>query len=72
MEILTLLNKHLTWERNNFISSWVSTVSYVANKCLPTLSRAYGKRTSLTNDIGVVVPSMSRTTHRCNKSGKKK
>lgn len=47
------------------ISALVSGVSYVRDKCLPTLSRAYGKRTSETNDMGVVVPSMSRTTQRC-------
>jgi hypothetical protein len=48
------------------ISALVSEVSYVAERCLPTLSRAYGKRTSETNDMGVVVPSMSRTMQRCN------
>lgn len=55
------LNKDHTWVHNNLISSWVSSVSYVAAKCLLTLSRANGKRMSVTNDIGVVVPSMSRT-----------
>lgn len=58
--------KNLTWERSNLISALVSGVSYVADRCLPTLSRAYGKRTSETNDMGVVVPSMSRTMQRCN------
>lgn len=64
--------KDLTWERSNLISSWVSGVSYVAEKCLPTLSRAYGKRTSVTKDMGVVVPSMSRTIQRCKDRREKK
>lgn len=44
----------------------VSVLLYVDLKKPPTFSFAYGNNTSITNEIGVVVPSMSSTITFCN------
>jgi hypothetical protein len=49
------------------MSSCVSGVSYVSLRWAPTCCLAYGNRTSATKEIGVVVPSMSRTITGCGK-----
>ena len=57
----------LTWMCSKLMSSLVSSESNVEIRCFRTLLCAYGNITSVTNDIGVVVPSMSSTTHCHNK-----
>lgn len=48
------------------MSDWVSLVSYVERRKLATCSLAYGNNTSVTKEMGVVVPSMSNRITLCN------
>ncbi len=57
---------YYTCLRRSWMSHWVSSVSYVERRKLTACSLAYGNNTSVTKEMGVVVPSMSNRITLCN------
>jgi hypothetical protein len=57
---------YYTCLRRSWMSHWVSLVSYVERRKLTACSLAYGNNTSVTKEMGVVVPSMSNRITLCN------